>query len=483
MRIAVFGLGYVGTVTAAGLASPAPRRLRRRRRRDEGRPASARAAARSSSPASTSSSPQASQRGFLTATTGRRRGPRVRRRLPHLRRHAVDPAGRHGPRLHRAGPSTTSAQAMDVARPPVSGFHAVVVRSTVPAGHRRRRRRPASSPTCPDGVVGRVRRCAPSSCARAAASPTSSTRRSSWSGTDRARATQVLGRLFAFLDRELRYVDVRTRRGAQVRLQRLPRHQGLVRQRDGPGLPALRRRLARGDGDLLRGQEPQHLPGYLRPGFAFGGSCLPKDLRALLHMARVERRRRAPALGHAPHQRARGARRRRPGPRAAPARVVAMLGLSFKMDTDDLRESPNVELAERLLGKGFEVRIYDPIINPARLVGANLRYVEARLPHLSRLLAATPQAGAAGQRRRRSSRRPTRLSSPRCAGRHRSGSSTSAAGSAPTSSGSPATRASAGPRERARDRGAPRPRGHGCSSSCRTSRCPSTAGSGWSARP
>ena len=81
---------------------------------------------------------------------------------------------------------------------------------------------------------------------------------------------------------------------------------------------------------------------------------------------------------------------------ATPARVVAMLGLSFKMDTDDLRESPNVELAERLIGKGFDLRIYDPIINPGRLVGANLRYVEARLPHLSRLLASTPQEALQG---------------------------------------------------------------------------------------
>jgi GDP-mannose 6-dehydrogenase len=65
---------------------------------------------------------------------------------------------------------------------------------------------------------------------------------------------------------------------------------------------------------------------------------------------------------------------------------VAVLGLSFKSDTDDLRESPNVELAERLIGKGFHVRIYDPIVNPARLMGANLRHVASRLPHLNRLL-------------------------------------------------------------------------------------------------
>jgi GDP-mannose 6-dehydrogenase len=81
---------------------------------------------------------------------------------------------------------------------------------------------------------------------------------------------------------------------------------------------------------------------------------------------------------------------------ASPFRTVAMLGLSFKMDTDDLRESPNVELAERLIGKGFDVRIYDPIVNPERLVGSNLRYIESRLPHLRRLLYATPREALAG---------------------------------------------------------------------------------------
>jgi len=73
-----------------------------------------------------------------------------------------------------------------------------------------------------------------------------------------------------------------------------------------------------------------------------------------------------------------------------------LFGLSFKMDTDDLRESPNVELAERLIGKGFEVRIYDPIINPERLLGANLRYIEGRLPHLRRLLFSTATQALAG---------------------------------------------------------------------------------------
>ena len=67
-------------------------------------------------------------------------------------------------------------------------------------------------------------------------------------------------------------------------------------------------------------------------------------------------------------------------------RVVALLGLSFKPQTDDLRESPYVELAELLVGKGLDVRIFDPIIQPARLFGSNRQYVERHLPHLQRML-------------------------------------------------------------------------------------------------
>src|SRR4030095_11890399 len=81
---------------------------------------------------------------------------------------------------------------------------------------------------------------------------------------------------------------------------------------------------------------------------------------------------------------------------ASPYRTIAILGLSFKMNTDDLRESPNVELAERLIGKGFDVRIYDPIVNPERLMGSNLRSIERHLPHLRRLLSATPREALHG---------------------------------------------------------------------------------------
>jgi GDP-mannose 6-dehydrogenase len=136
-------------------------------------------------------------------------------------------------------------------------------------------------------------------------------------------------------------------------------------------------------------------PAYLRPGFAFGGSCLPKDLRSLLHMARVQSLD-VPLLAGALRSNELVVNELVDRLVAGPGRSVAMLGLSFKMDTDDLRESPNVELAERLVGKGFEIRIYDPIVNPDRLVGANRRYVEARLPHLQRLLHSTPQDALRG---------------------------------------------------------------------------------------
>jgi GDP-mannose 6-dehydrogenase len=77
-------------------------------------------------------------------------------------------------------------------------------------------------------------------------------------------------------------------------------------------------------------------------------------------------------------------------------RGVALLGLSFKHNTDDLRESPNVALAEILLGKGLDVRIHDAVVNPATLSGANLRYVQARLPHLQRVLHDDPEDALRG---------------------------------------------------------------------------------------
>ena len=126
-------------------------------------------------------------------------------------------------------------------------------------------------------------------------------------------------------------------------------------------------------------------PSYLRPGFAFGGSCLPKDLRALLYLARMNNID-LPLLAGTLSSNAITISDVVDRVIATEGREVALLGLSFKSNTDDLRESPNVTLAETLIGKGYNVRIFDPIVNPARLVGANRRYVESKLPHLRRQL-------------------------------------------------------------------------------------------------
>jgi GDP-mannose 6-dehydrogenase len=129
---------------------------------------------------------------------------------------------------------------------------------------------------------------------------------------------------------------------------------------------------------------------YLRPGFSFGGSCLPKDLRALMHLARVTDVDLPMLSGvmRSNESHLRSAIRR---VLDSGERVVALLGLSFKPQTDDLRESPYVELAEFLGGKGLEIRIFDPIIQPARLFGSNRQYVEKHLPHLQRMLCSNPQ--------------------------------------------------------------------------------------------
>jgi GDP-mannose 6-dehydrogenase len=135
-------------------------------------------------------------------------------------------------------------------------------------------------------------------------------------------------------------------------------------------------------------------PRYLRPGFAFGGSCLPKDLRSLLYLARTESID-IPLLSGTLVSNRLSIDEAIDRVVAGEGRRIALLGLSFKPGSDDLRESPYVELAETLLGKGYELRIYDPILNPTSLVGANRQYVESKLPHLKRILTDSPEEAIA----------------------------------------------------------------------------------------
>ncbi|MGA7049190.1 MAG: nucleotide sugar dehydrogenase, partial [Candidatus Sulfotelmatobacter sp.] len=126
-------------------------------------------------------------------------------------------------------------------------------------------------------------------------------------------------------------------------------------------------------------------PRYLKPGFAFGGSCLPKDLRALV----CEAGRRGLSLPVLESVRVSNEEHLRNCIQVVndtAKRRIGLVGLSFKAGTDDLRESPAVELAERLIGKGRDVRIYEPSIAPGRLHGTNLDFIERSIPHIWKLL-------------------------------------------------------------------------------------------------
>jgi GDP-mannose 6-dehydrogenase len=134
---------------------------------------------------------------------------------------------------------------------------------------------------------------------------------------------------------------------------------------------------------------------YLRPGFAFGGSCLPKDLKALLYLAKrhdIE----VPALAgllpsnrlHVDH--------------AADMLIekgvhdIGIIGLSFKSGTDDLRESPLVTMVEKLIGKGMRLKIYDPEVQISKLIGANKRYIDEVIPHIGSLMCDSVEEAMAG---------------------------------------------------------------------------------------
>jgi GDP-mannose 6-dehydrogenase len=129
-------------------------------------------------------------------------------------------------------------------------------------------------------------------------------------------------------------------------------------------------------------------PYYLKPGFAFGGSCLPKDLRAITYRARM-------LDVPTPLLEAISVSNREQIAKVVrmlelyKGRSLGFLGLSFKHGTDDLRESPILHVIETMIGKGFDVTIYDEYVSIARLVGSNKEYIEQEIPHVASLMCAS----------------------------------------------------------------------------------------------
>jgi GDP-mannose 6-dehydrogenase len=126
-------------------------------------------------------------------------------------------------------------------------------------------------------------------------------------------------------------------------------------------------------------------PYYMKPGFAFGGSCLPKDVRALTYKARsldLEMPLLNAVLPSNQHQVQKGLSMIMDKGK----KKVGVLGFSFKAGTDDLRESPLVDVIEHLIGKGYELKLYDRNVNLAALTGANQDYILNRIPHISKLM-------------------------------------------------------------------------------------------------
>ncbi|WP_328521976.1 nucleotide sugar dehydrogenase [Kribbella sp. NBC_00359] len=289
------------------------------------------------------------------------------------------------------------AEAAHVVNPPVSGFHSIVVRSTVPPG-------------TVDEVVEQVLADVPPPeglTFGTAMTPEFLREGSGLAdfydppfvvvGTRDKRVGTALTDLFGFifskrgLEVDIQIVDVRTAEALKYacnafhatkvsfanEMGRIFRHYGV----DSREVMRI----------FVQDTSLNISPYYLKPGFAFGGSCLPKDLRSVLHLARVNNTD-LPLLAGTLATNERTVSDVVDRVVAGPGREIALLGLSFKHATDDLRESPNVELAERLIGKGYNLRIYDAIVNPSRLVGANLRHVTSKLPHLQRVLTDDPAA-------------------------------------------------------------------------------------------
>ena len=393
MKVAVFGLGYVGTVTAACLASRGhdvwgvdvdAAKV------DEVRAGQSPVA----EPGLDALIAQAVADGTLHATTS---GPEALDQAEVSLICVGTPSAAGGATdlsyIRRSVDGIVGA--LRTVTPPAYGYHSVVIRSTVPPGTIEE----VVIPALAGGLAGEQITAGAAMCpeflregsgvADFFASPLVVV------GTSDPRVAGTMTSLFGFLDQPVQVVEARTAESLKYacnafhatkvsfvnEMSRVLRIAGV----DSREVMSL----------FCQDQVLNISPAYLRPGFAFGGSCLPKDLRSLLHLARTNSVDLPMLAGTLATNdlvisdivdRVVG----------CDGRTVALLGLSFKANTDDLRESPNAELAERLIGKGFDVRIYDPFVNPARLIGANRRHIEAKLPHLGRLLTHEPAEALRG---------------------------------------------------------------------------------------
>ena len=390
MKVAVFGLGYVGTVTAAGLAHAGHSVV--------GVDVDVAKVATINAGESPVVEPgivallaSGARNGCLRATTS------AADALEEAELSLIcvgTPSGTHGSTdltyVERVIAEIRTA--MTHVRPPASGFHAVVVRSTVPPGTVDDVVAPVFADAVPGWEVGTA--MCPEFLREGVGVEDFFAPPFVVVGTADDRARAVIEELFAFLDLEVRHVAVATAESLKYACNafhatKVSFANELARVLRPSGVDSREvMKIFCEDFKLNLG------PAYLRPGFAYGGSCLPKDLRSLLHLARMNGVD-APLLAGTSVTNELVVRDVVEHVIDIGKRHVALLGLSFKADTDDLRESPSVDLAERLIGKGFDVRIYDPIINPDKLVGANLRDVEARF-HLSPLLVSTVEEALAG---------------------------------------------------------------------------------------
>jgi GDP-mannose 6-dehydrogenase len=381
MKVTVFGLGYVGTVTAACLA--ANDHDVRGVDVDEGK-VSLINGGRSPvvEPGLGELVRQVVEAGRLRATVSAAEAVRdADLSLLCVGTPSTPQGGANLAYVYRAVDDLTGALKSE---PGARGLHAVVMRSTVPPGTVE-----AIGGVLRSGLAGSGREIGVAMCPEFLREGTGIADFYSPPytviGATEPEVAKIVGHLLDFVERPMRVVDIRTAEALKYACNAFhatkvsfANELGRVFQPLGIDTRKVMELFCQDDQLNISTR-------YLRPGFAFGGSCLPKDLRSLLHLARMESID-LPLLAGTLATNHLSVAQVVDRVIEGDGRRVALFGLSFKADSDDLRESPYVELAETLLGKGYEVRIYDPVVNPAALVGTNRQHVDAKLPHLRRIL-------------------------------------------------------------------------------------------------